>query len=835
VKLVEMAFCAAMTFLFLRRLRLGRPAAILGGLLFSSSAFMVVWTNWPHTRTAAFIPAVFWALERLIQQRRARDAALVVLAVGGMLAGGFPAVTGFTLYTAAPYVLVRTFAAYPGQWRRILAVLAGAAAAVAAAVALLAVQLLPFVVNLSHARVVDRAQTATDHLDASSLITAIAPWAEGGVGQSGTPMWYLPVNLVESMCYVGAAGVVLLIVAVAQPWSARVFLPRGAWSFLVAALGIWLAVIFVGPVLSLAQHLPIFSSNFVGRARSVVGLLVAALAAVGLEILLRRRQTATPARPAPDGRRRLPAAYAAAVWLGFAGVALFLVWNARRDALRYASTDADRQAQVQNLYHQLLVGVAFLAVALAAVAAMWWSGRKPGPLWKRVRVAAAAGLPVLAAVQALTFVGPYWPRVDKSTFFPVTATQQYLLDNLGHDRFAGSVTDLGAAAMQVGADSKLQLRSLDGHSFVDRRWADLVNGLPGSPFSMPTYFTAAPTQEIVTSPILDQLSVRMMVASPQAPVLGVRQAARTDGPALTLRPGTPVAVPLGATGALRAVSLTPLDPVPSVPPTAAVQVVLRDHSGHQLARSQRLFAGMTAGTPFDVPIAAENVPAGTAVTAEINTVGLDQPLRVVGTAAGTPALATVAGNDGQLRLVQAWPAVIYERLHALPRIRWASTAVVGADPAGTIARIASGSLRANQVILDAPGPKTDGKPADLGILKDSTDEIAVRVAAQGAGYLVVADAIQSQWQATVDGAPAKLVPADHGLAAVAVPAGQHTIRLSYAAPYGNAGAWISALTAAALVAVMVAAPVQDRRRRRVALSSPALPARPSDGNPDAES
>jgi hypothetical protein len=831
VKLLEMAFSAAMTFLFLRRLRLGRPAALLGGLLFSSSAFMIVWTNWPHTRTAAFIPAVFWALERLIQQRRARDAALVVLAVGGMLAGGFPAVTAFTLYTAAPYVLVRAIAEYPGQWRRILAVVAGAAAGVAGAVALLAVQLAPFVVNLAQAQTGARGEAAKITLDRSSLVTTVAPWAEGGVGQPGIPMWYLSRNMVESLFYVGAVGVVLLIVALAQPWSARAFLPRGVWSFMVGALGAWLAIIFLAPVGALVGHLPVFSTNLTSRGRSVVGLLVVTLAAVGLEILLRWRRTAMPAYPTAGARqRRRRTAYATAVCLGFVGAGLLVVWEAQR-AAHWTSNSTFRHARVDNLNDELLKGGAFLAVAMGAVAAIWWSTRHPRPLWRRVRLAAAAGLPVLAAVQALTLIGPYWPRVDRSTFYPVTATQQYLLDHLGHDRFAGSMQD-DMYGMQVGADSKLQLRALDGHAFANRRWAELVNGLPGNPFRLPTYFSAPPTEPIVTSPVLDQLAVRLLVASPRAAVVGTRQAVPADGPATTLRPGVPVTVPLAAGGPLRAVSLTPRGPVPPAPVTAAIEVVLRDRGGQELARSQRLFEGMAANEPFDVPIAAEDVPAGTAVTAEIKMTGLDQPLQVAGTAAGTPALTTVAGGDGKLRLVQAWPAVVYERLTALPRIRWASSAVVDTDPENTIARIASGSVPADQVVLDAAGPPAAGQPADLEILDDGTDEIAVRAAAQGAGYLVVADAIQGQWQATVDGGPASLVPADHGLAAVAVPAGEHTIRLSYTAPYGNAGGWISMFAAAALLAVMVAGPVRDRRRRRAAVSSPRPHANGPDDNAD---
>ena len=136
-------------YLFLRRLRLGRAAAWLGGLVFAGSAFMVVWTGWPQTRVAALIPALFWAVERLVQRVRPREVALVALAVAGMLLGGFPAVTGYALLTAAAYLVVRVLASdrlavAAGLGRR-----AGAAAGVAAGVALAAWQLLPWLHYMS--------------------------------------------------------------------------------------------------------------------------------------------------------------------------------------------------------------------------------------------------------------------------------------------------------------------------------------------------------------------------------------------------------------------------------------------------------------------------------------------------------------------------------------------------------------------------------------------------------------------------------------------------------------------------------------------------------------
>ena len=80
---------------------------MLGGITFAGTGFMVAWLGFPQTRVAAFIPALFWVVERLIQERRARDAALVALPVAALLLGGFPSVAGYALLTAGSYAVVR--------------------------------------------------------------------------------------------------------------------------------------------------------------------------------------------------------------------------------------------------------------------------------------------------------------------------------------------------------------------------------------------------------------------------------------------------------------------------------------------------------------------------------------------------------------------------------------------------------------------------------------------------------------------------------------------------------------------------------------------------------
>jgi uncharacterized membrane protein YfhO len=118
------------------------------------------------------------------------------------------------------------------------------------------------------------------------------------------------------------------------------------------------------------------------------------------------------------------------------------------------------------------------------------------------------------------------------------------------------------------------------------------------------------------------------------------------------------------------------------------------------------------------------------------------------------------------------------------------------------------------VLLSYPGPAASGQSAAVAVDEDGMDSISTTVDAQGSGYLVVADADQIGWAATVDGKPAALVPADEGLVAVAVPAGNHTVALHFAAPHGTFAYAASVATAIGLVAVVLGEVWWTRSRRR---------------------
>ncbi len=239
-------------------------------------------------------------------------------------------------------------------------------------------------------------------------------------------------------------------------------------------------------------------------------------------------------------------------------------------------------------------------------------------------------------------------------------------------------------------------------------------------------------------------------------------------------------------------------------PNSWLSVTVRTASGATVATARRLTTGLTAGTPFLVPVAADRVPAGTRLTAEL-TLHTRKPLVVIA-GHGLPAVSSVSGADDGLSLAFSGSAVVYQRLGAQPRIRWAARAVVRPGAEDRVALLASGAVGTDEVVLARPGPAAEGRPATVDVEKDGTDAITTNVHAAGSGYLVVADADQVGWSATVDGKPAALVAADQGVVAVPVSAGDHTVSLHYTSPYGNAGMWISVVA----FAVMIVAAAADR-------------------------
>jgi hypothetical protein len=95
-------------------------------------------------------------------------------------------------------------------------------------------------------------------------------------------------------------------------------------------------------------------------------------------------------------------------------------------------------------------------------------------------------------------------------------------------------------------------------------------------------------------------------------------------------------------------------------------------------------------------------------------------------------------------------------------------------------------------------------------LERRSDRLRLETTSSGEGLLVLADAYDPGWRATVDRAPSPVLRTNVAFRGVAVPGGRHTVELVYRPPAVVWGLSVSLATLAATVLLVV----RDRARAR---------------------
>jgi Bacterial membrane protein YfhO len=793
VKLAVMAAAIGFTYLFCRRVGTGRVVALFGGMAFAGSGFMVMWTNWQHQDVAALIPAAFWATERFLQRPGLREAVPISLAIAALLLGGFPAVVGFTFYVLAGYVVVRTIASRGEPVRRRVVVAGGTTASVVAGVLLVSGVLLPFAAHLGDLDLSSREETTDRHLGAASLVTTVAPTALGLSTEGPDRAYFGPENQVETISFVGITTGLAAVVALCLAAPRR--MPPGVRGALAAAtVGLGVATYGGGVPLQVLQQLPVFSDNFIGRTRSILGFCVAVLAALGLQAVLERRS--------PEGRRgRLVAWLVGASAIVVAGVAVYRALDLARSVQRADAVWA-------GLVLPLVVGVA--AVGLLALVRF---GRMP------LRVSALGGLAALLVVESLRLSLPLLPNEDRAHLYPSSPGIEFLQENLGAERVAPEGFALSGTAATV-----YGIRTVGGHAFFADTWKQaLLAADPGAFGRSDTYATLAGDAEVVSSSVLDRLGVRWFAASGGHVPPGRVEDHGLDGAScaepVPLSSVQTVTVPIG--DGLRGLVVQPCG---TTPLTTGSSIETTVRAGGESAEGRRRFTGAVSSAEA-LTLAAPADGLGGEGEARV-TLRLDgaggQSLPLAATPSGELAFEVIRPSDDGLRLAFADDLRIYERTAALSRVRWASRATVIEDAERRLSALSGGTVGDDTVVLSEPvggdsgGGASDGNGDDRGatsitVTNDGRTSLGVTVDADESGHLVIADAMQNDWVATVDGEPAELVAADHAGVAVAVPEGRHRVELHYRPRGQRAGVAVSAATAVGLAAGVVAATLLRRR------------------------
>jgi hypothetical protein len=186
---------------------------------------------------------------------------------------------------------------------------------------------------------------------------------------------------------------------------------------------------------------------------------------------------------------------------------------------------------------------------------------------------------------------------------------------------------------------------------------------------------------------------------------------------------------------------------------------------------------------------------------------------------GIRYLITAASMDvPEMTLVSRGMLGLYRNEVAVPRAYLVpeSRAVPNADDALALVRLPDFDPR-RTVVVEAQGPAMPDAPlgaADVVIVHEEPDRVAMETACVRAAWLVLNDTFAPGWTATIDGQPAALSRANGLVRTVAVGAGRHRVEFLYAPSSVRWGAWISgaALTAVGFLVVRPGARLTVRLR-----------------------
>ncbi len=801
-KLIQVLMAVAGMALWLRRAGTVWAAGLVAGLIYIGTGFSAAWGDWAgQASVAALMPGLFWLVERHVQLRSLRSALPISLVVAFLLFGGFPAAAGHALYAAAAYFVVRLIAERRNStWRSGLTTLGLGVGAVALGIGLSAIQFLPQVSGLLNTDLSYRDNQFYSYQPFKSFVTVLVPRALNQSGFAGS-------NIIEAYAYVGVGALFLGGLAVWAPRSTGV--ARGVVSFSVVALLLAAALAWHhGWWTDWMAQLPVFKDNNSGRLRDLVGLFASALAGIGLNLVMRRDLGRAV-------RRRLTVAGGVGA-VGVVGI-FFLIW-------RHYGAVMDHRT--------FLVDAALGTATVVVVVALLLAG--PRRLPATVGVATVI---VLIAVQSSISVAYFWPMSPTQDFYPTNPVIEAAQKQSAGERIATVGAFIGSTA------SAYDLRTITGHTFQPTPWRQLLTAIDPKAYLGSGRTPTNPTLSLsltdgsLNNPLLDRLSANTVVAAAGSAIPGAGRL--PDGTPSPQRPApgasnivvpnhAAVALPIAA-GGIRAVEVFSTEALPGGATGVQLTATVTDSAGKVLATGSVRQPAVNRMW-YQIPVAGEDLAGQGPLTLSVgvNSGGAQSTAVVLAGTGKIPTVRVIGPIDDGLRETFAGDqGTVWERPAALPRIRWADQAQVIDTPSGRLTALESGTLPADSVVLSEPGPLPSGKGAVLHAVHDSGDNITVDVAAAGAGYLVVADSMQSGWRVSIDGAPARMVDADHAFSGVFVPAGQHRVEFSYRGQGMVAGLFITAVSLVILAALYLWARVRRRSSVRTAeneLEPPAVPA-----------
>lgn len=177
----------------------------------------------------------------------------------------------------------------------------------------------------------------------------------------------------------------------------------------------------------------------------------------------------------------------------------------------------------------------------------------------------------------------------------------------------------------------------------------------------------------------------------------------------------------------------------------------------------------------------------------------------------------LASTSRVLARSQLQNGVTYESLiveDGLPRARLVGASVVRSYEDAVAYMLSDAFDPEAEVVLAEPAPiELDGLPPTGSVrwTERTPNRLALEVTTERPALLVVADNWFPAWHATVDGADTPILRAYHTLRAVPVPAGTHTVEMTYRSALVRRSLAVSAILTLLLLVALVGSVVRERR------------------------
>jgi hypothetical protein len=785
-------------------LRVGPMAAAVGATMFTFGGFVTAYALWPHMNVAVWLPWLWWATARLIEAPNFGHMSALAAFAALSLLGGQPEIAYYIALATGLFALFLIATGGPLKPARVARLLGWWTGAYALGVLISAIQLLPFIDYLSHsANLVtrDAQEGGRLWLPLPYLWTAVAPDLLGnpvrGTVWSTTIIPYQATNM-----YAGLLGLLLAPFAVLArstrkglllaPFVVLARSTRKLAAFLTGLIVLLLCVIYHAPVVydTITTVVPLMRLALNYRLLLVVELGLALLAALGADAIANSLR-----RP----RRLMVVLGCSVLVLGVAGIAVPWLFAGTWFGLPAIPIEAIAT------WHDGLVRAGIVLLVCAALVLVIIVLGRVRPRWAPLLLAL---LPLALWVDLEQARGDFNPTIQPADYAPPTAATTYLQQHAGLDRVAGLGTTLPPDTnLYYGLHDVRLYDAMQPATYWEM--AKQLGSTPNLPNGLITKFQA------LHSPVVDLLNVRYVLAAPgdnpnllmgahqelnNAPVGEIAGSNKPGQTFVATDDNLSQVQVLGATygRVLTGTLVFHLKAAPNAPTDLVTQDLslagLSDNTWWPITFPP---IRQAAGRTFYFYLESPGARAGNAATLWYNSDDLYAGgTRMDGNrpATGDLAFRTLSFVDPDAprftKMVDGGgdAASVFANRDALPRAWLTHAADVITDTALLVQRLSDPKFSAAAtVLLSAPLPPTQPLPtaktstgADtVTITSYEPETVEISTGSSRPGILVLADQYFSGWQATVDGAPAAILPVDDALRGVYLPAGNHTVRFTY--------------------------------------------------------